>query len=149
MRKLKSRLQDLSECRTKEKQSATSEGMRIAANAEASHAAAAEQRLRQTEEHRSLLAEEAERTSIDVEHERAEVQMRQAQGRKYTDDEISRMAVQCAELNSEKRVVALQVQLLQQEKSTLEVHLQEAHELHRTEMRKLQAANFQVSAQAS
>ena len=145
LRESKSRLRELSQQQAKEKNSSLTEGLQLLADAESYYAAALDERSRQLEEHQNLLSEEAERMRIDVEQERAEVQMRKLQARKYSDEEAFRMAVQCAEMSAERHVVALQIQLLQQEKSTLESHLEETQRRHQTEMHKLQAANFQVS----
>ena len=57
-----------------------------------------------------LITEELERSRLDVDAERAEVQMKVASGKQYSIKEGEELEVKVAEIKAEKSVVTLQVQ---------------------------------------
>lgn len=56
-----------------------------------------------------MVVEELERTRLDIDAERAEIQMRAAEGKKYSTKEGEELEIKVAEMKAEKSVVTLQV----------------------------------------
>jgi hypothetical protein len=71
-----------------------------------------EERKKLEESNKSLVAEELERTRLDIDAEKAEIQMRAAEGKKYSTKEGEELEIKVAEMKAEKSVVTLQVRYL-------------------------------------
>lgn len=71
-----------------------------------------EERSRLEKSNHQLLTEELERTRLDVDAERAEIQMRGASGKQYSTKEGEELEIKVAEMKAEKSVVTLQVKHL-------------------------------------
>ena len=70
-----------------------------------------EERRKFEESNKSLVVEELERTRLDIDAEKAEIQMRAAEGKKYTTKEGEELEIKVAEMKAEKSVVTLQVDI--------------------------------------
>ncbi|XP_060576817.1 chromosome-associated kinesin KIF4A-like, partial [Ruditapes philippinarum] len=103
-----------------------------------------EERKKLEESNKSLVAEELERTRLDIDAEKAEIQMRAAEGKKYSTKEGEELEIKVAEMKAEKSVVTLQLQCIQQEKARLAKELEEIHRLHKDEMELQQLQHYQT-----
>ena len=69
----------------------------------------AEERKRQETENKALIAEQLEKMKLEVQHEKAEIQMRAKQGKQYSDEESMTHEMALADSKADMSVVTLQV----------------------------------------
>lgn len=141
---LKQQLLDVQERQQLEKEGAKAQMSSMKGSAELRQKVELEERHKLEESNKSLVAEELERTRLDIDAERAEIQMRAADGKKYSTKEGEELEIKVAEMKAEKSVITLQLQCLQQEKARLARELEEIHKLHKDEMELQQLQHYQT-----
>ncbi|KAL4230287.1 hypothetical protein ACF0H5_010672 [Mactra antiquata] len=144
LKMLKQKLVEVQERQQLEKEGAKAQMSAMKGSAEVRQKIELEERHKLEESNKSLVLEELERSKLDVDAERAEIQMRAAEGKKYTSKEGEELEIKVAEMKAEKSVVTLQLQCLQQEKARLVRELEEIHKLHKGEMELQQLQHYQT-----
>ncbi|XP_060556086.1 chromosome-associated kinesin KIF4-like [Ruditapes philippinarum] len=144
LKTLKQQLVDVQERQQLEKEGAKAQMASMKGSAELRQKVELEERKKLEESNKSLVAEELERTRLDIDAEKAEIQMRAAEGKKYSTKEGEELEIKVAEMKAEKSVVTLQLQCIQQEKARLAKELEEIHRLHKDEMELQQLQHYQT-----
>ncbi|XP_064636448.1 kinesin-II 95 kDa subunit-like [Lineus longissimus] len=141
---IKSRLKEVQEKQRQEKEDAHSQNVVLKGNADLRQRVEEEERRRLELENQQLISEELERMKMESEHEKAEIQMRAAEGRAYSTQEGMGLELELVDLKSERSVVTLQLQTLKQEKAKLGKDLEEAYNRHKEELEIQQLQHFQT-----
>ncbi|CAH1778263.1 unnamed protein product, partial [Owenia fusiformis] len=141
---VKRRLKDVQEKQKAEKDDARSQTTALKGNAELRYMVEAEERKKTEHENKLMVAEEMERMKMELEHEKAEIQLKAAEGRAYSSKEGADLEIELLELKGEKGVVSLQLQTYQQEKQKLQKDLEEMHRRHKEELEIQQLQHFQT-----
>lgn len=144
LKALKLQLADVQERQQLEKEGARAQMTALKGNAQMRQRIELEERHRLEEANRSIIEEELERTRLDVDAERAEIQMHAAEGKKYSSKEGADLEIKVAEMKAEKSVVTLQIQCLQKEKERLGRELEEVYKLHKEELELQQLQHYQT-----
>ncbi|WAQ99437.1 KIF4B-like protein [Mya arenaria] len=103
-----------------------------------------EERHRLEESNKGLVKEELDRVRLDVDAERAEIQMHTSNGKTYSAKEGEELEVKVSEMKAEKSVVTLKLQCVEQEKARMARELEEVHRLHKEEMELQQLQHYQT-----
>ncbi|XP_033097327.1 kinesin-II 95 kDa subunit-like [Anneissia japonica] len=103
-----------------------------------------EERKRLEIENAALLKEELERMKLEVDQQRAEIQMKVAQGKTYTTEEAMKLEIELMKEREERSVVARQLEGLDLEKSVIQQELDEAYQKHSEELEIQQLQHFQT-----
>lgn len=102
------------------------------------------ERERWEAEHRALISEELERSKFELEQDKADIQLRVAEGKKYSSEDCIELETTIAQMKADKSVMALQLQVLQQEKERLASTLEGAYTQHKADLDAQQLRTFQA-----
>ncbi|XP_052792846.1 chromosome-associated kinesin KIF4-like [Mya arenaria] len=141
---LKQALLDVQERQNMEKQGAKSQMSNMKGSAELRQKIELEERHRLEESNKGLVKEELDRVRLDVDAERAEIQMHTSNGKTYSAKEGEELEVKVSEMKAEKSVVTLKLQCVEQEKARMARELEEVHRLHKEEMELQQLQHYQT-----
>ncbi|XP_078601503.1 kinesin-like protein KIF13A [Branchiostoma floridae x Branchiostoma japonicum] len=141
---IKKRLKDLQEKQRAEKEEARATSSALKGNSELRYRIEAEERQKFEAENRAMIKEELDRMKMELEQEKAEIQLKEAQGVQYTTKDAVQLEMQLAEMKAEKSVITLQLQSLEQEKNMLEKTMENTQKAHKEEMEIQQLQHFQT-----
>ncbi|XP_070553621.1 kinesin-like protein klp-20 [Ptychodera flava] len=141
---VKRRLKELQEKQRREKEDVRSENADLRNNAELRRMIEEEERKKLERENAAMLAEELDRMKMEIEHEKAELQLKMAQGFNYSNQQIMQLETELIELRAERAVVTMQLQTLDQEKQLLTRDMEESYKRHKEELEVQQLQNFQT-----
>ncbi|XP_041358432.1 chromosome-associated kinesin KIF4-like [Gigantopelta aegis] len=144
LKQLKQQLKDVQDKQKNERENAKSQMTALKGNADLRQKVEREERQRMEAEHKFLVNEELEKVKLDVENEKADIQLQAAEGKPYTTQEGAALEMELAELRSEKSVVTLKLQCLQKEKEHVTQQLEDVYKLHREEIELQQLQHFQT-----
>ncbi|XP_002734593.1 uncharacterized protein LOC100366509, partial [Saccoglossus kowalevskii] len=141
---VKRRLKELQEKHKREREEVRSENADLRNNSELRRKIEKEERQKQERENAAMLAEELDRMKIEIEHEKAQLQLKMAQGFNYTNQEIMQLESELIELRAERAVVTMQLQALDQEKQQLSNDVEKSYQQHKEELEIQQLQHFQT-----
>lgn len=144
LKKIKEQLRGVQERQQKERENASAQITAIKGNAEMRQKVEMEERHRLEKEHKVMVEEEMERTRLDMENEVAEIQVREAEGYQYTTKEGAQLEKTLAELKADKPVVAMKIQMLQEEKDHLARELEQVYRMHHEQLELQQLQHYQT-----
>ncbi|XP_013384839.1 chromosome-associated kinesin KIF4 isoform X2 [Lingula anatina] len=144
LKEIKQHLKEVTEKQRTEREDARSQNMMLRGNAELRQAVEIEERKKIEMENAIMVEDEMERVGREVDFLRMEIQNKVEQGKQYSSEEGSKLEIEVAELKAERQVIALQQQVLEQEKARLQRTLDDAYKHHKEETEILQLQNFQT-----
>ncbi|XP_054755999.1 kinesin-2b-like [Lytechinus pictus] len=145
LKDVKHRLKELQERQKREKEDMRSQHADLHHNSELRRLARAEERKRMEAEHALSLEEELERMRMEVDHQKAEIQLRSANGGTgYSQEQAMQIEMSLVKEREERRVVTMQLQAMDAEKALLIAELDEAYLKHKEEMEIQQLQHFQT-----
>ncbi|XP_072171230.1 kinesin-like protein KIF13A [Diadema setosum] len=144
LKNVKQRLKELQERQKREKEDMRSQHADLHHNSELRRLARAEERKRLEAEHAFTLEEELERMRMEVDHHKAEIQLKGAEGYNYTKEQSMQIEMSLVKEREERRVVTMQLQAMDAEKALLVAELDEAYLKHKEEMEIQQLQHFQT-----
>ncbi|XP_012936712.1 chromosome-associated kinesin KIF4A [Aplysia californica] len=103
-----------------------------------------EERLQMELEHKAMVEEELEKSRLELDSEKTEIQLQAAEGRKYSTKEGADLQIQVAEMKADKSVVTLKLQTLEKEKQHLASELEEVYTFHKEELEVQQLQHYQT-----
>ncbi|XP_022091493.1 kinesin-like protein FLA10 [Acanthaster planci] len=144
LKEVKRGLKELQDRQKREKEDMRSQHSDLQTNTELWRMAKAEDRKRKEAENVHMLEEELERMRMEVDHQKAEIQLKAAEGYTYTKEESIELEMELVKEKEERRVVTMQLQALDEIKGMLSQELNEAYTRHRQEMEIQQLQHFQT-----
>ncbi|XP_033631651.1 kinesin-like protein FLA10 [Asterias rubens] len=141
---VKRELKEMLDRQKREKEDMRCQHSDLQTNSELWRLAKAEERKRKEVENVHMLEEELERMRMEVDHQKAEIQLKAAEGYTYSKEESIELETELVKEREERRVVTMQLQALDEEKGLLGQELSEAYIKHREEMEIQQLQNFQT-----
>ncbi|RUS85476.1 hypothetical protein EGW08_006752 [Elysia chlorotica] len=144
LKSLKAQLVDVQQRQQQERENAKSHTSAIKGNAELRQKVEREERERQELEHKAMVEEELEKSKLEVDTEKTEIQLRAAEGKQYSTKEGSDLEMQVAEMKADRSVVALKLQTLEMEKKHILAELEDAYVSHKEEMELQQLQHYQT-----
>ncbi|GFR61522.1 kinesin-like protein [Elysia marginata] len=144
LKSLKEQLVDVQQRQHQEREDAKSHTSAIKGNAELRQKVEREEREQMEMEHKVMIDEELEKSKMEVEAEKTDIQLRAAEGKQYSVKEGSDLEIQVAEMKADRSVVALKLETLQTEKKHVLSELEEVYVSHREEMELQQLQHFQT-----
>ncbi|XP_074651928.1 kinesin-like protein KIF13A [Tubulanus polymorphus] len=141
---MKHRLREIQEKQRAEKDDANSQNVLLKGNMELRQKVMEEERLRFEKENKLLVAEELERMKLEVDNEKAEIQLLAAEGKKYSTEEGSALQMDLVDLKAERSVITLQLEVIQKEKEHLLKELNEVYKQQKEELEIQQLQHFQT-----
>ncbi|KAJ8298132.1 hypothetical protein KUTeg_024663 [Tegillarca granosa] len=144
LKQIKQQLIDIQEKQRAEREDARAQMTALKGNAELRQKVELEERQRIEQENKAMIAEELEKMKLEVENEKRDIEVKLAEGKKYTPQEGAHLEIQISEMKAEKSVVTLQLQTLKQEKDRMAKELEEIYKLHKDELEIQQLQHFQT-----
>ncbi|XP_033124252.1 kinesin-like protein KIF3B [Anneissia japonica] len=144
VKEVKKRLKELQEKQKREKEELRAQNRDLQSNPKMRAMVMEEERKRLEIENAALLKEELERMKLEVDQQRAEIQMKVAQGKTYTTEEAMKLEIELMKEREERSVVARQLEGLDLEKSVIQQELDEAYQKHSEELEIQQLQHFQT-----
>ncbi|XP_071951245.1 uncharacterized protein [Antedon mediterranea] len=141
---VKKRLKELQDKQKREKEELRAQNRDLQSNPKMRAMVMEEERKRLEIENTALLKEELERMKLEVDQQRAEIQMKVAQGKTYTTDEAMHLEIDLMKEREERSVVARQLEGLDLEKNVVQQELDEAYQKHSEELEIQQLQHFQT-----
>lgn len=144
LKQIKQQLIDIQEKQRAEREDARAQMTALKGNAELRQKVELEERQRIEQENKAMIAEELEKMKLEVENEKRDIEVKLAEGKKYTPQEGAHLEIQISEMKAEKSVVTLQLQTLKQEKDRMAKELEDIYKLHKDELEIQQLQHFQT-----
>ncbi|GFO11596.1 kinesin-like protein [Plakobranchus ocellatus] len=144
LKSLKEQLVDVQQRQQQERENAKSHTSAIKGNAELRQKVEREERERMELEHKAMIDEELEKSRLEVDTEKTEIQLRAAEGKQYSTKEGSDLEIRVAEMKADRSVVALKLQTLGMEKKHILSELEEAYVSHKEEIELQQLQHYQT-----
>ena len=146
LEKLKQQLKSLQE-KQRESKKSNQDLMFLKGNAELRRKYQADEFKKLELEHRGMIEEENERCNLEIEQQKADIQLRTSQGHQYSSSDVENIEVKSAKLQAERSVIALQIQSLKDEKDKLLSDLEGTWKIHKDELEMQQLQHFQTFKQ--
>ncbi|XP_038055718.1 kinesin-like protein FLA10 [Patiria miniata] len=144
LKEVKRGLKELQDRQKREKEDMRSQHSDLQTNTELWRMAKTEERKRKEQENVHMLEDELERMRMEVDHQKAEIQLKAAEGYTYSKEESIELEMELVKEREERRVVTMQLQALDEVKGLLSQELNEAYTKHREEMEIQQLQHFQT-----
>lgn len=144
LKKIKHQLKEVQEKQKAEKEEAKSQTTFLKGNAELRYRIETERREKHEKENALTLADEVDRVKMEVEQEKAELQLKAAEGLQYSTDQSIKLEMELVELKAERTVMSLQIESVTEEKKRLKADLEEAYKRHKEELEIQQLQHFQT-----
>nr|XP_058950704.1 kinesin-like protein unc-104 isoform X1 [Pocillopora verrucosa] len=144
LKKIKHQLKEVQEKQKAEKEEAKSQTTFLKGNAELRYRIETERREKYEKENSLTLADEVDRVKMEVEQEKAELQLKAAEGVQYSTDQAIKLEMELVELKAERTVMSLRIQSVTEEKKRLKADLDEAYKRHKEELEIQQLQHFQT-----
>ncbi|XP_025087513.1 chromosome-associated kinesin KIF4A-like isoform X3 [Pomacea canaliculata] len=144
LRKIKDNLSLVQARQQQEREHARAQMTGMKGNAELRQKVELEERKRMEQEHKAMIDEEMEKSKLDVESELAEIQMREADGYKYSTKEGAELERTLAQLRADKPVIAMKLQTMQKEKEYVEAELEDVYRMHNEQLELQQLQHYQT-----
>ncbi|XP_022800927.1 kinesin-like protein KIN-4A [Stylophora pistillata] len=144
LKKIKHQLKEVQEKQKAEKEEAKSQTTFLKGNAELRYRIETERREKHEKENALTLADEVDRVKMEVEQEKAELQLKAAEGVQYSTDQSIKLEMELVELKAERTVMSLQIESVTEEKKRLKADLEEAYKRHKEELEIQQLQHFQT-----
>ncbi|PIK49831.1 putative kinesin-like protein FLA10 [Apostichopus japonicus] len=144
LKEVKKQLKELQDRQKKEKEDMRSQQSDLQHNSELRALARAEERKKLEAENALMLEDELERMKMEVDHQKAEIQLKNAEGFTYSKDEAMQMEINLAREREERRVVTMQLQAIDAEKKLVLEELKESYNKHKEELEIQKLQNFQT-----
>ncbi|XP_046853337.1 kinesin-like protein klp-20 isoform X2 [Xenia sp. Carnegie-2017] len=144
LKKIKNELKENQEKQRIEKDEARNQTSFLKGNTELRQRLQSENRERYEKDNAATLVEEADRIKMESEQEKADIQLKSAEGTAYSTEEGVQLEMEIVELKAERAVMALKIQSLENEKKRLQSDLELACKQHKEETEIQQLQNFQT-----
>ncbi|XP_015758048.1 PREDICTED: kinesin-II 85 kDa subunit-like isoform X1 [Acropora digitifera] len=144
LKKIKHELKDVQEKQKAEKEEAKSQTTYLKGNAELRYRIESERREKHEKENAATLADEVDRVKMELEQEKAELQLKAAEGAQYSTDQAIKLEMELVEMKAERTVMSLRIQSVTEEKKRLKTDLEEAYKRHKEELEIQQLQHFQT-----
>ncbi|XP_032237821.2 kinesin-II 85 kDa subunit isoform X2 [Nematostella vectensis] len=144
LKRIKHKLKEVQEKQKLEKEEAKNQSSFLKGNTELRHKLESEQRDKLEKENAQTLAEEVDRVKMEIEQEKAELQLKAAEGAQYTTDQAIKLEMDIVELKAERSVMSIKLSALENEKKRLKADLDDSYKRHKEEMEIQQLQHFQT-----
>ncbi|XP_028405762.1 kinesin-II 85 kDa subunit-like [Dendronephthya gigantea] len=144
LKRIKHQLKENQEKQKIEKEEAKSQTSFLKGNTELRQRLQSEQRDRYEKDNAATLVEEADRIKMESEQEKADLQLKGAEGTVYSTENGVKLEMEIVELKAERAVMSLKIQALENEKKRLQSDLELAYKQHKEETEIQQLQNFQT-----
>ncbi|EDV19336.1 uncharacterized protein TRIADDRAFT_62201 [Trichoplax adhaerens] len=140
LKDVKKRLRENQEKMKKGKMDAKMQYSASRGNLEIQQVIEAEERKKREKEDDAIIEEELERMKVEIQQEKAEVQLKMAEGIEYSQQQILKLENDLIEMKAERSILTLKISKLQQEKARLEDDINNVYKRHKEafEIQKLQ-----------
>ncbi|CAB3983888.1 kinesin KIN-4A [Paramuricea clavata] len=144
LKKIKHQLKENQEKQKVEKEEAKSQTSFLKGNTELRQRLQSEQRERYEKDNAATLVEEADRIKMESDQEKADLQLKGAEGTVYSTEQGVALEMEIVELKAERSVMSLKIQALENEKKRQQSDLELAYKQHKEETEIQQLQNFQT-----
>lgn len=144
LKEVKKQLKELQDRQKKEKEDMRSQQSDLQHNSELRRLAREEERKKLEAENALMLEDELERMKMEVDHQKAEIQLKNAEGFTYSKEQAMQMEIDLGREREERRVVTMQLQAIDAEKKLVLEELKEAYGKHKEELEIQKLQNFQT-----
>lgn len=144
LKEVKRQLKELNEKQKRVKEDMRNQHAEVQTSSELRRLAKTEERKRLEAENAQMLEEELERMRMEVDHHKAEIQLKLADGYEYTKEQSMKLDMDVVKEREERRVVTMQLQALDAEKRMVLEELQESYQKHKEELEIQQLQHFQT-----
>ncbi|XP_072040599.1 osmotic avoidance abnormal protein 3-like isoform X1 [Amphiura filiformis] len=144
LKEVKRQLKELSEKQKREKEDMRNQHGDLQTSSELRRLAKTEERKKLETENAQMLEEELERMRMEVDHHKAEIQLKSADGYEYSKEQSMQLEMDLVKEREERRVVTMQLQAMDAEKAMVLQELTESYQKHRDELEMQQLQHFQT-----
>ncbi|KAK6173642.1 hypothetical protein SNE40_017056 [Patella caerulea] len=147
LKDIKQQLKTIQEKQQREREDAKAQTTALKGNTKLRQKVELEERQRMEQEHKTLIEDELEKCKMEIDNEKAEIQLLVAEGKTYSKEDGAKLEMDLAELRAEKSVVTLKLQCLEKERDHVSKELEEVYQLHQDEMELQQLQHYQTFRQ--